>query len=80
MNTPARRDQPDSPTVTPAAGALIESHPRWPLLITVLVMLALAGVASWLIPALGRGSAGEGVREGAEDVGPGAGVEAEEHR
>lgn len=81
MTTLARRDS-DSPAATPAARALIEQHPSWPLLATLALVLALAGLTTWLLPTLldERPSARERVGEGAEDVGACPRVEAEEHR
>jgi hypothetical protein len=52
MNQLARRDEHDSPAVTPAARELIERYPRWPLRATLGVVLVLALVAALLLPAL----------------------------
>jgi len=57
MNQIARREPadaglPESSLVTPAARELVEGYPRWPLVVTLAVVVVLAGVASWLVPAL----------------------------
>lgn len=52
MKQLANRDEHASSAVTPAGRELIEGYPRWPLLVTVIVVLVLALVASALVPAL----------------------------